>query len=284
MATGFGRQNEADRLERKIEPRNRLVDLSLNELRGYQDLFYFLIWRDILVRYKQTFLGVGWAIVQPLAAMVIFTIIFGRLVKVPSEGAPYALFSYSALVLWTFFSQSLSQAANSLVLNERLVTKIYFPRVIIPVAAVLSYVPDFIIAWCLLMILIPFYGLGITLQIWILPFAVLMGLMTAMGAAFWTAALNVKYRDFRYIVPFLTQLWLFASPVVYPVSVIPEYWRVVYALNPMVGAIEGFRWAVLGIDTNPWPLMAIGAATCLILIGTGIIYFQRAEEFFADWI
>ena len=222
--------------ERIIEPRKSLLEISMRELWGYRDLFYFLVWRDILIRYKQTLLGAAWALLQPLTAMIIFAVIFGRLARMPSEGLPYPVFAYSALLIWTFFSQSLTQSSNSMIMNEKLVTKIYFPRLIMPVAAVVSYIPDFLIGCCLLAVLLPYYGLGLSANLWALPIVLALAMMTAVGAGLWTAALNVKYRDFRYIIPFMTQIWMFASPVVYPTSIIPAEWRLLYACEPHGGS------------------------------------------------
>jgi lipopolysaccharide transport system permease protein len=267
-----------------IEPSKGLIKIDFRELWTYRDLFRFLVWRDILVRYKQTLLGGAWAVLQPLTAMVIFTVFFGRLAKMPSDGLPYPVFSYTALVLWSFFAQSVSQSANSLVANEKLVTKIYFPRLIVPAAPVLASLLDLVIACCLLLLLLPYYGIGLSANIWAVPIMVVVAVIAALGAGTWIAALNVKYRDFRYVVPFLIQTWMFMSPVVYPASMVPEKWRIFYGLNPMAGAIEGFRWALLETNVDPWPILAVSVASAAMILLFGVIYFQRTEEFFADLI
>lgn len=267
-----------------ISPRTGLFSLDVRELLQYRDLFVMLVVRDISVRYKQTLLGVAWSVLQPLSAMLVFTLFFGKLAKMPSDGVPYPLFSYSALVLWTFFAQAMNGAANSLVANERLVTKVYFPRVILPASAGLSFLVDLIIASCLLLFLMPYYGWRPSPNIWALPIMVTLAAMCALGAGIWLAALNVKYRDFRYVIPFMTQLWMFASPVVYPVSLVPDKWKVLMSVNPMSGAIEGFRWALLGTPGNPWMLVGASAVFAGIILILGIGYFRRTEEFFADLI
>ena len=267
----------------KIRPRRGVFDgIDLSELWNYRDLLYFLVWRDVLVRYKQTLLGAAWALFQPLMAMVIFAVVFGRLARMPSDGLPYPVFSYSALVLWTLLAQSVTQAANSLILNERLVTKCYFPRVLVPAAPVMSCLLDFAIASSLFLFLMPYYGVGLSAHIWAAPIMVFLTLMVAMGVGLWAAALNVMYRDLRYVIPFMTQIWLFASPVVYPSSIIPERWKLIYAINPMVGAIEGFRWSLLGIGPSPWQVIGISAISAFIILVLGSAYFQKSEESFAD--
>ncbi len=250
----------------------------------YRDLFVILVWRDILVRYKQTLLGAAWAILQPLTAMVIFTVVFGRFARMPSDGLPYPIFAYSALVLWTYFSQALNQSANSLILNERLVTKIYFPRVLLPTAPIVAGLLDLAIGCCLLAVLLPFYGLGLSGNIWAAPIMILLTAVTAAGAGMLISALNVKYRDFRYVLSFLIQVWFFASPVVFPATLIPEKWRILLAVNPLAGAVEGFRWALLGTGTDPWPLLASSWLSATALLVVALIYFSRSEEYFADLI
>ncbi len=267
-----------------IEPSHGLALPRWRDLWSYRDLFFLLIWRDILVRYKQTILGAAWAVLQPLSAMLIFTVVFGRLARLPSDGLPYAVFVYSALLLWTFFSQSLSQSAQSLIANERLVTKIYFPRVMMPLAPIVASLLDLAIGCCLLFILLPYYDVGLSANVWAAPIMVTLAVMSAMGAGIWLSALNVKYRDVRYVVPFLVQVWMFASPVVYSASMMPEKWRILYSINPMVGAIEGFRWSLLGTGVNPWPLVATSAASGALILVLGLIYFQKTEENFADLI
>jgi lipopolysaccharide transport system permease protein len=266
------------------EPGKGPFSTSLREILDHRDLFYFLVWRDILVRYKQTFLGASWAILQPLAAMLIFTIFFGRLAKIPSDGVPYPVFSYSALVLWSFFASSLMFSGRSLVSSERLVTKVYFPRITIPVASVAACLVDLAIASCLLLILIPLYGIGLSANIWALPLMVMVAVVTAVGTGLLISALTVKYRDFRYVVPFLTQFWMFASPVVYPASLVPEKWRLLFGLNPMAGAIEGFRWALLGTGAEPWALVGTSTLASIVILVIGVFYFNRTEDYFADLI
>jgi len=267
-----------------IRPRTGLLNVDPMELWHYRDLLYFLVRREVLVRYKQTVLGAAWAILQPLAGMIIFTIFFGKLAKMPSDGLPYPLFSYCGLLLWTFFAQAMNESANSLVSNANLVTKIYFPRLLMPVAPVISSLLDLAIACSVLLGLMIYYGVPPSANIWALPLMIAIAALAACGVGTALSALNVKYRDFRYVLPFLTQLWLFASPIVYPVSMVPEKWRLIYALNPMAGAVEGFRWALLGAGTNPWPLVAVSALSATAMLLVGIMHFKRTENFFADLI
>jgi lipopolysaccharide transport system permease protein len=267
-----------------IAPRRRWIEINPRELWNYRDLFFFLVWRDILVRYKQTLLGAAWAILQPAATMVVFTIFFGRLAKIPSDGVPYPLFSYAGLLIWNFFATSVTQASNSLVASSNLVTKIYFPRLIMPTASVLAALVDLAVACTLLLILFPYFHYSPSWNILALPLIVLIAAASAVGVGTLLAALNVKYRDFRYVVPFMLQFWMFASPVVYPASMLSEKWRLLYALNPMTGAVEGFRWALLGGRACPLEIMCISAASALVIILVGLFYFQRTEEFFADLI
>lgn len=267
-----------------IEPLKGLGLPSWSELWMYRDLFMMLVWRDILVRYKQTVLGAAWAILQPLTAMLIFTIIFGRLAKIPSDELPYPVFAYSGLLIWTYFSQTLTQASNSLIQNERLVTKIYFPRLLMPTAPVAAGLLDMAIGSILLLFLLPYFGVGFSPNIWAAPIMILLAATSSMSAGILISALNVKYRDFRHVLPFLVQIWMYASPVVYPASMIPEKWRLLFAINPMVGAVSGFRWAILGTDVNPWPLVAVSSISALIILLFALVYFSRSEEYFADLI
>jgi lipopolysaccharide transport system permease protein len=241
-----------------------------------------LIWRDIKVRYKQTVLGAAWAIIQPFFAMVVFSLFFGRLAKMPSEGVPYPIFAYSALVPWMYFANALAQSSNSLVHNERMITKVYFPRLIIPISAVLSGMVDFAIAFVVLVGMILFYGITPTAAIWTLPFFVLMTAATALGVGLWLSALYVQYRDVRYAIPFFIQFWLFATPVVYPSSLLPQHWRALYGLNPMAGVVEGFRWALLGLGHAPGLLLIASVLTTAGLFAGGLYYFRRMENTFAD--
>lgn len=268
----------------EIVPRKGFIAIDWKELLTFRDLFMFLVWRDIIVRYKQTVLGAAWAVLQPLTAMLIFTLFFGKLAKMPSDGAPYSLFSYSGLILWTFFSHSMTQAAGSLISDERLVTKVYFPRLFIPLAPVIGGLVDFGIAFSLLVVMLVFYGVDLHLNFLAIPLVVAIAAIAASGVGVWLSALNIKYRDFRYVIPFMTQLWMFASPVVYPASLVPEKWRSLYALNPLTGVIEGFRWSVLGTEVNPWPGLLVSAVSAIIIFISGVAYFKRTERFFADII
>jgi len=257
--------------------------LQWRELWTYRELLYFLIWRDFKVRYKQTALGAAWAIIQPFFTMIVFSLFFGKLAKVPSDGIPYPIFSYTALLPWTFFANGLSQASNSLVGSANLITKVYFPRLVIPLSSVFSGLIDFSIAFVVLLGMMIFYQLQPTIAIIWVPFFLLLALITALGAGLWFSALNVEYRDIRYAVPFLTQFWLFATPVAYPSSLLTEPWRTLYGLNPMVGVVEGFRWALLG-TTPSGSMLVLSVIAAVLLLGTGLYYFRRVEETFADVI
>ena len=265
-----------------IEPAGRRISLGLQELWEYRELLYFLTWRDLAIRYKQTILGAAWAIIQPLFTMLIFSLFLGKLAKVPSDGIPYPIFTFSALVPWTFFANGLTQSTNSLVASANMIKKVYFPRLTIPIAPILSGLVDFVLAFGVLLVMMLFYGTKLTGNVLWLPLFLLLALVTCLGAGIWLAALNVEYRDIRYIVPFLTQLWMYATPVVYPSSLLGEPWRTLYGLNPMAGVIEGFRWALLGSGTSPGGIIYISALATIILLVTGIIYFRRMEKRFAD--
>jgi len=254
----------------------------LNELWEYRELLYFLIWRDIKVRYRQTVLGGLWAILQPLITMVIFSLVFGRLAQIPSDGLPYPIFSYSALVPWTFFANALTQASNSLVLSANMVKKIYFPRLTLPMATVLAGVVDFALALAVLLVLMLIYGFTPTINALWLPLFALLALVTSLGVSAWLSAMNVQFRDVRYAVPFLTQVWLFVTPIAYPSSVLSEPWRTLYGINPMAGVVEGFRWALLGTNTPPGPMTLVSAGVALALLVSGVLYFRRMEKSFAD--
>jgi lipopolysaccharide transport system permease protein len=267
-----------------LEPSRDLVSLSLRDLWEYRELLYFLTWRDIKVRYKQTLLGAAWAIIQPFFTMVVFSLFFGKLAGVPSDGIPYPLFSFAALVPWTFFAYSLNQSANSLVGNANLIQKVYFPRLVIPVSSVLSGGVDFFLAFGVLLGMMLFYGFWPGWEIlWLLPLLLLI-LVTALSVGLWLAALNVEYRDVRYTVPFLTQFWLFATPIAYPSSLLPEPWRTLYGINPMAGVVEGFRWILLGVPQAPGPMIFASALVSLALLVGGVYYFRRMEKTFADLI
>jgi len=265
-----------------IRPSRGWVALKLRELWEYRELLYFLAWRDVSVRYKQTVLGAAWAIIQPFFTMIVFSIFFGRLAEIPSDGVPYPVFSYTALLPWQYFSTAMTNSSNSLVGSANLLSKVYFPRLVIPIASILPAVVDFVIAFVVLLGLMLFYGIMPTWNVIWLPLFLLLALVTALGVGLWLSAMNVQYRDIRYTVPFLIQFWMFASPVAYPSSMVPERWRALYALNPMVGVIEGFRWALLGTDTAPGPLVAVSAVMALVLLVSGAFYFRRMEKTFAD--
>lgn len=275
-----------------IRPSRGWSALNLPDLWRYRELIYFLIWRDIKVRYKQTVLGAAWAIIQPFFTMVVFTIFFGRLAGIPSEGVPYPIFSYTGLLPWGLFTKALSDAGRAMVANRSMITKVYFPRLVIPLASVLSGLVDFAIAFVVLIGMIIYYNnvpgeyetITITPAILTLPLFILLALVTALGVGLWLAALNVKYRDINYILPFLTQFWLFITPVAYPASMVPEKWQWLYALNPMTGVVEGFRWAVLGTSTSPDKMIAISSVISIILLITGLFYFRRMERTFADMV
>jgi lipopolysaccharide transport system permease protein len=258
------------------------VSLNLSELWEYRELFLFLTWREVSVRYKQTVLGVAWAIIQPVMSMVVFTVFFGGLAKMPSDGVPYPIFTFAALVPWMLFSNGLTQSANSLVGNANLIRKVYFPRLVAPVATVLSGLVDFILAFIVLVGMMVYYGLFPTINIAWLPVLVLLALITSLGIGLWFSALNVEYRDVRHAVPFLTQLWLFATPIAYPSSLLLEPWRTLYGINPMVGVVEGFRWALLGTDTAGGPMIAVSTVIAVVIFVGGAFYFRRMEKTFAD--
>ena len=255
---------------------------KLRELWEYRELLFFFAWRDIKVRYRQTVMGALWAIIQPFFTMVIFSLFFGRLANVPSDGLPYPVFSFTALVPWTFFANALAQASNSLVINANMVKKIYFPRLALPIATVLAGVVDFALAFLVLLGIMLYYGLVPTVNIIWLPFFTLLALVTSLGVSLWLAAMNVQFRDVHYTIPFLTQAWLFVTPIAYPSSLLPEPWRTVYGLNPMAGVVEGFRWALLGTDTAPGRMIMVSVLVAVILFVSGAFYFRRMEQSFAD--
>lgn len=266
----------------RVEPSKGWVSIRIKELWEYRELLYFLVWRDVKVRYKQTALGAAWAIIQPFLTMVVFSLFFGRLAKVPSDGIPYPIFSYTALVPWSFFAYGLGQASNSLVSSSNLITKVYFPRLIIPIATVLSGIVDFVLAFVVLLGMMLYYGVTPTVNVLWLPLFLLLALITALGVGLWLSSLNVKYRDVRYVVPFVTQFWMFATPIAYSSSLLSQPWRTIYGLNPMVGVVEGFRWALLGARTAPGPIIAASSLAALIIMIGGALYFRRMERTFAD--
>jgi lipopolysaccharide transport system permease protein len=255
---------------------------KLRELWEFRELLYFFAWRDIKVRYKQTVMGVLWAIIQPFLTMVIFSLFFGRLANIPSDGLPYPVFSFAALVPWTFFSNALAQASNSLVVNANMIKKIYFPRLALPIATVLAGVIDFALSFVVLLGIMLYYGITPTINILWLPLFLLLAFVASLGVSLWLAALNVQFRDVRYTIPFLTQVWLFMTPIAYPSSSIPESWRTLYGLNPMVGVVDGFRWALLGTDTMSGNVIIASTLVALTLFISGAFYFRRMEQSFAD--
>ncbi len=275
-----------------IRPSSGWSALNLRELWQFRELVYFLTWRDVKVRYKQTALGAAWAILQPLLTMLVFTIFFGRLAKVPSDNVPYPIFSYTALLPWGLFTKALTDAGRSLVAHRQMITKIYFPRLAVPVASVLGGVVDFALAFVVLIGMMLYYNFApgstyhitLTPAILTLPLFLLLAIVTALGVGLWLSALNVLYRDVNYILPFLTQFWLFITPVAYPASMIPERWQLVYALNPMTGVVEGFRWALLSAKEAPGPLIAVSATISILVLITGMFYFRRMERTFADTV
>jgi lipopolysaccharide transport system permease protein len=256
--------------------------LDLGELWEYRELLYFLIWRDVKVRYKQTAIGAAWAIVQPLLTMLVFTVVFGRFANMPSNGLPYPIFSYAALLPWTFFAKGLSQSVTSVVNDANLITKVYFPRLLLPLSAVLSGIIDFAISFLSLLVLMGWYGIVPAQSIIFLPYYVLLCILTALAVGLWLGVINVRYRDVGQAIPFVVQIWMFASPVAYPLSVIPEKWRFIYNLNPMSGVIEGFRWALFGTGILPFESFVLSTTIVAILLWGGIRFFNRMEETFAD--
>lgn len=268
----------------RIGPTRGWASLGLGELRGHHELLYFLVWRSLKVRYRQTVLGAAWAIIQPLFTMGVFTIFFGRLAKVPSDGIPYPIFVYAALVPWMYFANAVMQSSNTLLDHERMVTKIYFPRLLLPLASVLSALVDFIIAFGVLLVMMLWYRVVPTVAVFAVPFLLLLGSASALAAGLWLSAINVKYRDVRQIVPFLMQVWLFVTPVVYPSSLLPAWWRPVYGINPMVGVVDGFRWALLGGVRAPVATVLVATIVASVALIGGLYYFRRMEQTFADVI
>jgi len=266
----------------RIEPSKGWVSLGLRDLWQYRELLFFLAWRDIKVRYKQTALGVAWAVIQPLFTMLVFTLFFGRLAKVPSDGIPYPLFSYIALVPWQLFAYALTESSNSVVGNERLITKVYFPRLVVPLASILAGLVDFVIAFMLVIGMMVWYGVRPTWAVVTLPIFVIFTIVTALGVGLWLSALNVQYRDVRYTLTFIVQFWLLASPVAYSSALVPARWRPLYGLNPMAGVIEGFRWALLGKAQSPGMMLWVSVVVVAIVLVGGLYYYRRMEKTFAD--
>lgn len=266
-----------------IRPPRGWVPINLKDLWVYRELLYFLTWREIKVRYKQTMLGFAWAILQPLFMMIVFTLFFGNLAKIPSEGIPYPLFSYAALLPWTLFAEGITRSSNSLVQDQNLVQKVYFPRLVMPLSGMLSPLVDFAIAFTILIGMMFYFGYSPTIKVLLLPAFILLALMTSLGVGLWLSAINVKYRDVRYVIPFLTQLWLFASPVVYSSSLLPGKYQIIYGLNPMAGVIEGFRWTLLGTEP-PGLLIGLSVIIVVVILISGAFYFRHSEKTFADVI
>jgi lipopolysaccharide transport system permease protein len=265
-----------------LRPSTGFLRLDLKALWEYRELLYFLVWRDIKVRYKQTALGAAWAVLQPVMTMLVFSIFFGRLAKVPSDGVPYPVFAYVALLPWQLFAFALTESSNSLVASQNLITKVYFPRLVIPISSVLAGLVDFGISFVVLLGMMLYYGIVPTAAVALLPLFLLLAVVTALSVGLWLSALNVKYRDVRYTIPFLTQFWMFATPVAYPASLVPERWRPLYGLNPMAGVVEGFRWALLGKQRAPGPLLWVSVAAVAVLLIGGLRYFKKTESTFAD--
>lgn len=267
-----------------IRPSKGWAALDLAALWRYRELIFFLSWRDIKVRYKQTALGIAWAVIQPVSTMVVFSLFFGQLAGIPSDGLPYPIFAYCALLPWQLFAYSLTESSNSLVANQNLITKVYFPRLVIPISSVLASLVDFVIAFGVLVGLMGYYHIAPTQAAWTLPLFVLLAVSLALGVGLWLSALNVRYRDVRYTLPFLTQVWLVATPIAYPSSLVPEQWRALYGINPMAGVVEGFRWALLGTGKAPGNMLAVSALATLVIFVSGLYYFRRMERIFADTV
>jgi len=265
-----------------IRPTRGIRSVDLRELWAFRDLFYFMVWRDIKGKYAQSVLGIGWAIIQPLAYMIVFTIVFGNVAKVHSDEVPYAIFSYTGLVPWLFFSGGLSSATLSLVQNSRMLTRTYFPRVIMPISAVLGKLPDFVIAFVMVLGLMAWFRVPPTIWALVLPWLIILMIITAAGLGMWLTALAVQYRDIAHSMTMGVQLLMYASPVVYPASLIPDQYQMFYALNPMVGVIEGFRSALLGTNPMPWDILAVGSVSAILIALGGLLYFRRMERNFAD--
>jgi lipopolysaccharide transport system permease protein len=265
-----------------VRPPSRWPTLPLGELWEYRDLLFILAWRDIKVRYKQTALGAAWAILQPLLTMVVFSLLFGGVAKLPSEGVPYPIFTFTALLPWQLFAHAMTESGNSLVANQHLITKVYFPRLVIPLGAVLSGLVDFAISFVVLLGMMLVYQVPLSWNLLFLPAFIFLAVLTAITVGIWLSALNVEYRDVRYTIPFLTQFWMFATPIAYSASLVPERWRWLYSLNPMTGVVEGFRWAVLGKEGFSLPFFLMSLGVVLVLFIGGLAYFRKMEDRFAD--
>ena len=266
----------------RIAPPRGWLELNLREIWEYRELLYFFVWRDLKIRYKQTAIGAAWAVLQPFLTMIVFSLFFGALARIPSHGLPYPIFYYSALLPWMYFAGALQNATSTVVDQQRVITKVYFPRLVLPLAAVLSGLVDLAIGFVVFLGMMLYYGMTPQATILLLPGFLLLGVLTALGVGLWLSALNAIYRDVRYVLPFLIQFWMFASPVAYPSSLVPERWRWLYGLNPMAGVIEGFRWALTGQGQPPNLLLAASAAAVVLLVAGGVVYFQKMEATFAD--
>jgi lipopolysaccharide transport system permease protein len=274
--------SDASNVVEVIRPTRGWAALDLRRLWEYRELLAFLTWRDIKVRYKQTILGASWAVLQPFCTMVVFSLFFGKLAGLGSDGVPYPIFAYTALVPWTFFSNGLSQSSNSLVGSANLIRKVYFPRLTIPISTVLSGLVDLALSSIVLVGMMAYYGITPTVNVVWLPLFVMLASFTSLGVGLWLSAMNVQFRDVKYVVPFLAQLWMFATPIAYSSSLLPEPWRTVYGLNPMVGVVDGFRWALLGTGQPPGAAVAMSVGVTLVLLVSGAFYFRRMERTFAD--
>lgn len=267
-----------------IRPQKGLFQLDLDSVWQYRELLLFLVWRDILTRYKQTAIGAAWVVLQPLIQMILFTLIFSKLAKIPSDGIPYPVFAFTALLPWSYFAQALAKTSGSVVGSSNLVTKIYFPRLLIPLAASIAPVVDLVFSFLVLLVLMAWFKIAPTWGLLFLPLFLGLAIMTALAVGLWSSALNVKYRDVGSIIPFVAQIWMYASPVAYPISMVPEKWQFLYSLNPMVGVIEGFRWALLGTERPEVLVMSASATVVAMLLAGGLVYFKRMELYFADVI
>jgi lipopolysaccharide transport system permease protein len=265
-----------------IRPSTGWSALNLRDIWHHRELLYFLIWSDLKLRYKQTSLGAVWAVLQPFLTMIVYSIFLGRLARVPSDGIAYPVFVYTALVPWTFFANALTTSSLSLIRHERVITKVYFPRLIIPISAIAAGLVDFGIAFVLLIGIVLFYGIVPGMAVLLLPLFMVLATATALAVSLWLSALNVQYRDVRYTVPFLIQVWMFVTPIIYPSSLVPERWHVLYGLNPMAGVVEGFRWSLLGLENPSFPILLASAAMTLVILIGGLFYFRRMEQTFAD--
>jgi len=279
----LSRENEVPLIQ--IRPSTGMSIFNFKDLSRFRELVYFLTWRDLKVRYKQTLLGAAWAILRPFMTMVVFSIFFGELAGVESDGIPYPIFAYTALLPWELFSHALNVGSHSLVQNRQMVTKVYFPRIILPTASVLAGVVDFAIAFVILIGMMFFYGFPLRTEMWTLPLFLLLAMITALGVSLWFSALNVLYRDIGYVTPFVAQFWMYITPIAYPASLVPENWRWLYALNPMTGVVEGFRWALLGsTQGSPETVLAVSIPVAFLVLVTGLVYFRRMERLFADMV